>query len=193
MLYHGSKTGNIKILKPNYSIHGKKYVYLSTLRSVALIYTSNAIERYFEVNCIKKPASFHNWYSYGFEDEKPYLSEYYPNAIKETYSGVSGYIYKCREPEDIKNPTHIFCARVSASEVMVDSVEFIEDVYLEFLNLEKEGLIEIRRFEMNTNKMNDFVRNMIKEEIDKDDLLNKNDNNYTIFLKAKFPQFFKQN
>lgn len=193
MLYHGSKIGNIKVLKPNYSMHDKEYVYLSTLRTVALIYTSNAIERYFEINNLNKPKEFHNWYSYGFENKKPYLSEYYPDAIKETYSGVSGYIYVCDEPEDISNPTHIFCARVSEQNVKIISVEYIEDIYEEFIRLEKLGFIELRRFNDNTERTNEIIRKMIEEDISKYKLVENNDCDYSVFLRAKFPDLFKQN
>ncbi len=193
MLYHGSNHGDIKTLKPNYSMHGKKYVYLSTLREVALIYTVNSIEKYYEDNHLDKPIEFHNWYSYGFSEEKPYLSEYYPNAIKETYSGKSGYIYTCKEPMDISNPTHIYCARVCEEPVIVEGVEYIEDVYKEFLKLEEQGLIELRRYKDNSDKFNRNIHKMIREDIKKYNLLKKPLHNYSVFLKAKFPILFKQN
>ena len=69
MYYHGSKTSGIKKLIPSKSLHNDDYVYLTTNKAVALIYTVNAIESFFEENGLIKPDKFQPWYSYGFNKE----------------------------------------------------------------------------------------------------------------------------
>ena len=45
VLYHGSNTGNIKVLKPNQADHDRPYVYMTTMDVVAAFYLCNAVER----------------------------------------------------------------------------------------------------------------------------------------------------
>lgn len=68
--YHGSKTCDIKTFIPNYSIHNEAYVFLTTSFEVAIIYTANAIESYYEEKSLIKLDKFQPWYSYGFNKEK---------------------------------------------------------------------------------------------------------------------------
>jgi len=191
LYYHGSKTSGITKLYPNMSIHGDKYVYLTTKREVALIYTINAIESFYETNSLEKPEKFHPWYSYGFNKGKLQIDEYYENAFEETYKGKSGYLYVCKEPDkNITNQTNIFCA-VTTKEI-VDIIEevYIEDIYSELIRLESAGIILIRRFTDMTEKQIDHLNISIKGSIKHFDLHNKPDNNYTIFLRSKFPDLF---
>ncbi len=37
ILYHGSNTGNIKVLKPNQADHDRPYVYMTTIDVVAVV------------------------------------------------------------------------------------------------------------------------------------------------------------
>jgi hypothetical protein len=138
--FHGSKFMEIKTLIPDISLHGDKYVYLTTSLEVALIYTVNAIESYYEENHLVKSEKFQPWFSYGFNKEKiPVIEEYYPNATKETYSNKPGYIYICEELKNISNPTNIFNAVVTKEEVNIKDVIYVEDVYKKVLDLEKQG------------------------------------------------------
>lgn len=82
ILYHGSNTGNIKVLKPNQADHDRPYVYMTTIDVVAAFYLCNAVDRPYY------------WFPYGFESgsDIPVYHELYPNALKEVLDGVSGYI-----------------------------------------------------------------------------------------------------
>ena len=53
-LFHGSRTGGIKVLEPRQADHDRPYVYTTTNRIVALLYLCNAVE---------KP---YYWFPYGF-------------------------------------------------------------------------------------------------------------------------------
>ncbi|MDC7243618.1 MAG: hypothetical protein PQJ44_06750 [Sphaerochaetaceae bacterium] len=193
MFYHGSKISDIKELIPNYSLHNEKYVYLTTNKAVALIYTVNAIEKYYEDNNLEKPSFIHPWYSYGFNKNRlPVIEEYYLNATKETYSGKSGYIYICDVPNEYSNPTNIYCAVVTKEKVKTVHEEYIEDVYEEILKYEKMGLLKIRYFKDNSEAFQKRIDDYIKDDIKKYKLLENTENNYYVFLKAKFPYIFKQ-
>jgi len=192
MYYHGSKVSGVHELQPNYSLHGEKFVYLTTNRAVALVYTVNAIERHYELNNLVKPKEFQPWYSYGFDKDKlPIFDEYYPNAVIETYKGKSGYIYSCEEPKESTNPTNIHCAVVTKKPIKVIKEEFIKDIYEEILKLEKQGLCKIRKYEEASKSYLNHIESYIKEDIKKYDLENDLTNNYGVFLRAKFPYLFK--
>jgi len=190
--YHGSKTPGIQTLYPNLSIHGEKYVYLTTKKEVALMYTVNAIESFFEKHNLVKPNQFHPWFPYGFKHGILQINEYYPNAFEETYKGKSGYLYTCSEPlHDISNQTNIFCAITTKEKIEVLKETFIEDIYAELLELESKGLIMIKRYKDWTDKQLKGIEQSILDEIERLDLLNQPDHHYTIFLRHKFPNLFK--
>ena len=188
--YHGSRQEGLTILEPNMSIHEKEYVYLTTKKEVALIYTVNAIESYFESNNLQKPEQFHPWYSYGFDQGVLQIEEYYENAFKETYKGKKGIIYTCVEPVTYNNLTNIFCAITTIEHVKVLEEIHIDDVYEEFLRLEKRGQIKIRYYEELSDELKKNRIEGIKKSIEHFDLLNKPNHHYSIFLKAKFPDLF---
>lgn len=192
MYFHGSKVSGIKELKPNLSSHDDSYVYLTTNRSVALIYTVNAIERFYEINNLDKPSEFQPWYSYGFDKDKNLvIEEYYENAFVDTYKGKSGYIYTCKEPKEYNNPTNIFCAITTKENVEVLHEEYIEDVYEELNRLIEIKEIKLIGYHQRTQKSLEYIDKMILEDIKKYDLINNPDSNYSVFLRAKFPHLFK--
>jgi hypothetical protein len=192
MYFHGTKVNGIKELIPNYSLHGKEYVYLTTNKEVALIYTVNAIESFFESKKIEKPAKFQPWYSYGFDKNKiPVVEEYYPNATEETYANKTGYIYICDEPNNRINPTNIYCAIVTEENVKTKSEIIVKDVYAELLRQEESGKIKIKRYHQMDQIYLENIFEMIKQDIKKFNLLEKPSDNYTIFLREKFPFLFQ--
>ena len=83
-LYHGSNTGNIKILEPRQADHERPYIYMTTIEAVAAIYLCNGVERPYY------------WFPYGFErnSDVPIYHELYPNALREVSEGVAGFIYE---------------------------------------------------------------------------------------------------
>ncbi|WP_139165222.1 hypothetical protein [Butyrivibrio sp. INlla16] len=76
-------------------------IYFSRKRENVLVYLSNAIEKYCRETGFDFCGIWQKWGPYGFDKEgRLCLEEYYPNALEETYSGVSGYIYSAYEIED---------------------------------------------------------------------------------------------
>jgi hypothetical protein len=190
-LYHGSKVSGIKTLYPSLSIHGQKYVYLSTKKEVALVYTVNAIESFYEENNLTSDQAFHPWYSYGFSNGKLQLIEYYENALEETYKGKTGYVYLCEEPiEDKSNQTNIFCAITTRENIRIKEEICIKDIYKEFLKLESEGIILIKRYKDLSPSQLQQVKDSIKQSILENNLIQRPNYNYSVFLQKKFPYLF---
>ncbi len=183
LLYHASQIGNIKILEPRVSNHNTPLIYFSAKRENVLVYLSNAIEKYCKETNFVHNGKWHKWASYGFEpDGTLRLDEYYPNAIKDTYKGVSGYIYYANDICETENSININNVVTASKSVPVIGVEFIEDAYAEILKAEKAGLIKIRRHEDMSDKMLAWIENTIKSEYAQAE----NEPDYKYFLKAKF-------
>lgn len=183
MYYHASKTANISVLEPRISNHNESLIYFSTKRENVLVYLSNAIEKYCTDTGFSHNGKWHKWASYGFDpDGILRLDEYYPDAIKDTYKGVSGYIYSAENIKENKFALNISFAVATSESTPVSSVEFIEDTYFEILKAAESGLIRIRRYEeMNINMLN-WIESTIRNEYQKA----ANEPDYRYFLKAKF-------
>lgn len=85
ILFHGSKTGGIKILEPHQADHDRPYIYLTTIDVVAAFYLCNAVQ---------KP---YYWFPYGFENgnmDIPVYNELYPDALREVSEGIPAIFIK---------------------------------------------------------------------------------------------------
>lgn len=183
MYYHASQIGNIKILQPKISNHNIPLIYFSTKRENVLVYLSNAIEKYCKETGFVHDSKWHKWASYGFEpDGILRLDEYYPNAIEETYKGVSGYIYYADVICENNDSIRISNAVTTSKPVPISGFEYIEDAYSEILKAAEAGLIKIRRYENMSEKMLAWIESTIKNEYK--DAAEETD--YRYFLKAKF-------
>ena len=126
ILYHGSNTGNIKVLKPNQADHDRPYVYMSTMDVVAAFYLCNAVER----PCY--------WFPYGFESG---------SNIPVYHEGVSGYIYEVLAEENQVIPfKNIPCARLATEPVRVTNCVRVENAYDLFKDYVKQGKMKTGYF-----------------------------------------------
>lgn len=183
MYYHASQTGGIKILEPRVSNHNVPLIYFSLKRENVFVYLSNAIEKYCKESGFVHSGKWHKWASYGFDsDGILVLDEYYPNATEDTYKGVAGYVYSAENVCANEDSININNAVTSSLPVPVSGVEFIEDAYAELLLAEKEGLIKIRRYEEQSDKMIKWIEKTIRDEYKNAE----NEADYRHFLKAKF-------
>lgn len=184
MYYHASQTANIKVLEPRVSNHGTPLVYMSTKRENVLVYLSNAIEKYCKETGFCHQGRWQKWGPYGFESDGTFrLEEYYPNALVETYKGVSGYIYFAEKMNDPQENIQISNAVTSSEPVAIDGCEFVPDVYEAIMEAAEKGQIKILRYEDLSDKKLDWIKKTMKEEYKGAVLCPE----YQYFLKAKFP------
>ena len=114
-------------------------VYFSKKRENVLVYLSNAIERYCKETGFSYDGRWEKWGPYGFEKNGiQRLEEYYPDALRKTYQGVSGYIYCAGSIEEADFDVRIPDAAVSSIPVDIESVEFVSDAYEAILQAEKD-------------------------------------------------------
>ena len=184
MYFHASQAEGIEILKPRISNHGVPLIYFSTKRENVLVYLSNAVEKYCKETGFDYSGKWTKWGPYGFnKDGTQRIEEYYPNALIDTYKGVSGYIYAVEAITDSGLLLQIPDAAASREPVPVKYSEFVPDAYEAILTAEKEGLISILRYEDSSKAQLEWNERTIREEyknaVDKPD--------YRHFIEGKFP------
>jgi len=183
MYYHASQTGGIKVLEPRISNHNIPLIYFSAKRENVLVYLSNAIEKYCKESGFVYNGKWHKWATYGFEaDGTLRFDEYYPNAIEDTYKGVSGYIYFADDICENNASIEISNTVTTSKPVPVGGFEFIEDAYSEIFKAAEAGLIKICRYEDMNDKMLSWIESTIKNEYKEA----AEEPDYRYFLKAKF-------
>ena len=186
MYYHASPVKDISILKPNRSNHNIPLIYFSDKRENVLVYLSNAVEKFCKENNFPYTGTWMKWGPYGFgKDGRLRYSEYYPDALSETYKGVAGYIYSCENIQKKDFPLNIPNAYVSETETFVTGCEYIKDAYTEFLKAEQNGLITIIYYEEFISKRADWLNKTIKEEYNK----SADHPEYRYFLENKFKKY----
>lgn len=174
--YHGSPISGLTELVPSLSEHGRPYVYFSTNPLVALLYA---------VKPVPKPFSF---YPYGFDpDGKVVYSEYFVDAFKKLYKGKTGFLYECDNVEGTEQPTQINCAYTCTSNVKIDRVTVIEDLYEFFLKHERMGMFRIKHLNEISEKEMAFVLDDMKDTVERYNLKKYIDNPMSVFIKEHFP------
>ena len=166
MYYHASPTPGITVLEPRLSNHGVPLVYFSTRRENVLVYLSNAIEKFCRETGFTHPGKWTKWGPYGFRDGVLQLEEYYPNALEETYRGVSGYIYRAAAIQEAPQAIGIPGAAVSAVPVPVDGAEFVPDACEAILDAERRGQILLTRYEDLPERTLTWIRDTVQEQYD---------------------------
>lgn len=182
MYYHASPAPGIKILEPRVSNHGVPLVYFSKKRENVLVYLSNAVEKFCRGTGFTHAGKWTKWGPYGFQNGLLQLEEYYPNALEETYRGVSGYIYYSNFIQDAGRDIAIPDAAASSLPVPVDGAEFVPDAYEEILDAERRGLLLVTRYGDLSGKMLDWIRKTMREQYDSAG----DQPEYRYFLKNKF-------
>jgi len=170
------------VLEPHVSNHGRALVYFSEKRENVLVYLSNAVEKLCRETAFPHEGAWTKWGPYGFDkDGILRLEEYYPDALEETYRGVSGFIYRCgsvKSPEKLEIPF----AAVSSAPVKVTGCEVIPDALRAITQAEVQGLIRITRYHELSDSMRRWIEETIRSEYAKAQQLPE----YRCFLEAKF-------
>lgn len=183
MFYHASPTHCIEVLEPRVSNHGKPLVYLSKKRENVLPYLSNAVEKYCRETGFPHEGPWYKWGSYGFFEGKLRIDEYWPNALEETYKGVSGYIYAAETVPGREELKGIPDAVITSEPVPVTGCKYVPDAYEALLIAAELGQIFIRRYEQLPEKMLAWIESSIKQQYEAADMPT-----YRHFLKGKFPE-----
>ncbi len=184
MYFHASPIGGIKLLEPRVSNHGIPLVYFSKKRENVLVYLSNAIEKYCKETGFNFSGPWTKWGSYGFQkDGTQRIDEYYPNALKDTYKGVSGYIYTADEIIDSGFQVQIPDAAASSESVPVKSCEFVPDAYEAILAAEQKGLLSVLRYEDTSQRQLEWIERTMQKEYE--NALDRPE--YRHFIEGKFP------
>ena len=184
MYFHASPVKGIEILEPRISNHGVPLIYFSTKRENVLVYLSNAIEKYCKETGFQHAGKWTKWGPYGFDpDGTQRIEEYYPDALRDTYQGVSGYIYAVQEIAVSGFPLQIPDAVTSSEPTRVEYCEFVPDAYEAILAAEKDGLITILRYEDSGKARLEWVERTILEEYEKA----ADQPEYRHFMEGKFP------
>ena len=182
MYYHASNVKDLKVLKPHVSDHGKSWVYFSIKRENILVYLSNAVEKHIKEKYNRPLKEYSKWASYGItKDGKVRIEEYYPNAMKDTFEGVSGYIYHVKNLDNAQALNGIKDVFVTQDEINIDGCEFVQDAYVEILKAEKAGLIVLERFEDISEQKLQWIEKTIINEF-----ANSDNDDYKEFLLDKF-------
>ena len=185
MLYHASPVGGLTVLTPHVSNHNRPLVYFSEKRENVLVYLSNAIEKYCRETSFVHTGRWQKWGPYGFDaDGVLRLEEYYPNALEETYAGVSGYIYGA-EPANATPVSDVPFAVTSEEAVAVVSCEFVPDAYEAILCAERAGLLRILRYPQTSEPLRAWVRETMRKEYENA----AEDPAYRHFIEGKFDLF----
>lgn len=181
MLYHASPVGGIDWLVPRVSNHGRALVYFSERVENTFVYLSNAVEKCCREGGVVHKGGYTKWGPYGFNGEGILtLDEYYPDAIKDTYKGVSGYIYMAEETEDIVPLEGIPFAFISEREVKVKGVEFVPDAYSAIMRAAEEGKIVITEYKDLSPAKLEWIDKTVKREYE------EGSEEYRFFLRNKF-------
>lgn len=182
MYFHASQTPNLSVLEPRVSNHGTPLIYFFQKRENCLVYLSNAVEKFCRETGFPHTSPWTKWGPYGFTtDGLLQLDKYYPNALAETYRGVSGYIYAVEAIPDPGAPIEIPGVVTSRSPVPVLRCEFVADALAEILKAEQHGLLAISRYET----MTDARRRWVAETIEREYRDPAATPEYRYFLKAK--------
>lgn len=181
MLFHASPIPGIKKLIPNISNHGEPLIYFSSKPENTLVYLSNAVEK-----CCREKGFVHNgiytkWGPYGFNKEGILtLEEYYPNALTDTYKGVSGYIYSVADVGGIVSFGEIPFAFISENDVETFGCEFVSDAYQALIRAAGEGKIVITEYKEHSPAKLEWIEKTVKKEYE------DGSEEYRFFLKCKF-------
>lgn len=194
MLYHGTNVGNIKVLNPTDSNQGK-LVYLASNKMAILPYLANPIQSYLNKKYGEnKKKAEERWAVYKAEEDGTFkFFEFYPGMLKETFSGVKGYIYHVKENDDMIEIKEIKNAYGCSHSVPVEKVEVLDDIYEELQKLQQQGKAKLFEFDKQSEKSREFAYSTIVKDLER---VKNDEPNYYEFLthaKAKIDEYNLEN
>ncbi len=177
-LYHGSINSDIQILKPISQLHNtnSKVVYLTDNVPYALFYIWDSKHNK------KSEKHVTAWIKNGIT----YYEEQFPNQMKTFYDGVKGYLYSV----DCKDNCVPVADRGSMysceSEISVDNVEVIENIYEALMEFEAKGELKVICFEDVPKERIEDLYNHMTERLVKNKVTENPDTEEAIFYQEYF-------
>ena len=175
LAYHGTAYAGLKELSPFASPHSNldyPCVYLTTCKPLAAIYIWT------------KP---YKWMNFGFaQDGHVVYTESFPRAMEEFYGGVAGSIYTCEGAFEFDENAKIKVAVVSRVPVTVLEEDPVPDALERILDYERQGLLELRRYETLSEEQLAAERRMILAAAKRSPAPTQ------AFIKEKFPDIWDE-
>lgn len=132
MLYHVSKTPNLKILKPQVSTHKKAYVYAVENIVTGLLFGAPHDDFDFIIN---------------EENGAPVITECYPDAFALIFKDKTCSVYEVDDEGFMRGMTSWSPELVSKNEVNVIREIKVKDIYARLIDEEALGNLIVRRYE----------------------------------------------
>ena len=171
-LYHGSDKNGLTTLRPYISDHGKPYVYFTDCFNLAVMYAA------------KNPIN-----TYWFKDGVLHYDEYFEGQFKALLDGKSGTIYGY--DGTLTKYDRMPWVYLSETAVDVCAVTHIDNIY-EYLNeLVTKGDIALHSYNDFSDKAKEFHLSQIRNEIVCNNLIDKPDDSYAVFMQTYFPTVWK--
>lgn len=188
ILYHGSNTTGITTLEPRLADHGRPYVYLATVREIALLYLCNAVERPYY------------WFPYGFTKEmlekgdlRPIYTEYWEEMVEDCAKGKRGCIYtvdvSSAQVAPLRDYKHAFLA---TQEVPVTSCEEIPDAYDEILRCVEEGKMFLQRYDQLSDAAREGQKRSLIAELREKNMIETPEDPYARLIREKMPKVWER-
>jgi len=134
VFYHASNRGDLRQLLPLSTMHGsgEKVCYVTPNRVYALFYL-----RDMDINHVTCGVSGEGVVLY---------DEQFPHQLETIYQGRSGYLYACGD-NSLVEAGHARGVWVLRQPAGIAAVDFVEDVYAEILQAEREGRVVVSRYD----------------------------------------------
>lgn len=185
-LFHISPIGDLKIIEPNISSHGKAWVYATECIPLGLAFG------------VKEHSDFHTMISGRGKDKKytPYIVENYSGAF-DLYKGKSCYIYEVDNTDFKENMTSWSEDFVSDKPVKVLNCQKIDDIFEELCKYQNAGEIILYNYDDVQNKeelkwlklfLNEHNYRLCKIVCEREDEMKDRFE----FCKDKFPQIMQE-
>lgn len=178
-LYHGSPAPNLPVLTPRLSTHSRSLVYLTDIPELAAIYAHNPLT----------PPNY--FFSYYVRDGALHYDEYFPNQLEEFYAGREGFVYTADlDTQALDRLDSMPWVYMSENPVVPTDCRHIPDLYAELLSYERAGRLIIHRHADLSPKYLATIHRLIAQEIADRGLRDTPDDEYAVFLRARFPDLF---
>ena len=181
--YHGSDIPGIMQLEARSKLHNSEemVVYLTDNIPYALYYIWDAKRNEYDGKYVT------GW----IKNEVAYYEEQFPDQLKTFYQGVSGYLYRIADREDIRQVENRENMYYSTERVIIAENIKIDDVYKELLKYEAEGKLVVLRYNEQSSERQKELVDFIAQGIIRAGFFEENKQKQE-FMKKHFPKSWEK-